>query len=184
MTPSTWPHRSGLRTILHVLERFSQSPDLNLIEHLSRDLKIAVQSPFDLTELERNCREIHTSRCARLVALVSFCFFFAWSVIQYGLYFLSDIISRSDPDEWQVERFLWCGVVHICKGNYLWQENKCNLPINIVCQYGKKIEVRHYFWSQLHIIQYIWFWVCDMSMWGFNSASYWGSWSSMENSKM
>ena len=37
----------------------SQSPDLNLIEHLWRDLKIAVQrrSPSNLTELERICKE-------------------------------------------------------------------------------------------------------------------------------
>jgi transposase len=44
---------------LNVLERPSQSPDLNPIEHLWRDLKIAVQqrSPSNLTELERICRE-------------------------------------------------------------------------------------------------------------------------------
>ncbi|KAK6293211.1 hypothetical protein J4Q44_G00367120 [Coregonus suidteri] len=37
----------------------AKSPDLNLIEHLWRDLKIAVQrrSPSNLTELERICRE-------------------------------------------------------------------------------------------------------------------------------
>jgi transposase len=37
----------------------SQSPDLNPIEHLWRDLKIPVQgySPSNLTELERICRE-------------------------------------------------------------------------------------------------------------------------------
>uniref|UniRef100_A0AAZ3PEN6 Tc1-like transposase DDE domain-containing protein n=1 Tax=Oncorhynchus tshawytscha TaxID=74940 RepID=A0AAZ3PEN6_ONCTS len=44
---------------LNVLEWPSQSPDLNPIEHLWRDLKISVQrhSPSDLTELERICRE-------------------------------------------------------------------------------------------------------------------------------
>ena len=37
----------------------SESLDLNPIEHLWRDLKIAVQqrSPFNLTELERICKE-------------------------------------------------------------------------------------------------------------------------------
>ena len=44
---------------LNVLEWPSQSPDLNLIEHLWRDLNIAVQrcSPANQTELERICRE-------------------------------------------------------------------------------------------------------------------------------
>uniref|UniRef100_A0AAZ3R0A5 Tc1-like transposase DDE domain-containing protein n=1 Tax=Oncorhynchus tshawytscha TaxID=74940 RepID=A0AAZ3R0A5_ONCTS len=44
---------------LNVLEWPSQSPDLNLIEHLLKNLKIAVQrcSPSNLTELERICRE-------------------------------------------------------------------------------------------------------------------------------
>jgi transposase len=44
---------------LNVLEWPCQSPDLNRIEHLWRDLKIAVQqcSPFNLTELGRICRE-------------------------------------------------------------------------------------------------------------------------------
>ena len=44
---------------LNVLEWPSQSRDLNLIKHLWRDLKIAVQqrSPSNLTELERICRE-------------------------------------------------------------------------------------------------------------------------------
>ena len=44
---------------LNVLEWPSQSPDLNTIEHLWRDLKIAVQRrfPSNLTELERICRE-------------------------------------------------------------------------------------------------------------------------------
>ena len=44
---------------LNVLEWPSQSPDLNLIEHLWRDLKIAAQqcSQSNLTELERINRE-------------------------------------------------------------------------------------------------------------------------------
>ena len=47
------------RQCRNVLEWPSQSPDLNPIEHLWRDLKIAVQrhSQFNLTELERICRE-------------------------------------------------------------------------------------------------------------------------------
>ena len=55
---------------LDVLEWPSQSPDLNLIEHLWRDLKIAV--PSNLTELERICREEQEKLpkycCAKLVA--------------------------------------------------------------------------------------------------------------------
>ena len=59
---------------LNVLEWTSQSPDLNPIEHLWRDLKIAVQqrSPTNLAELERICREewekLPKYRCAMLVA--------------------------------------------------------------------------------------------------------------------
>ena len=59
---------------LNVLEWPCQSPDLNPIEHLWRDLKIAVQrrSPSNLTELERICREewekLPKYRCAKLVA--------------------------------------------------------------------------------------------------------------------
>ena len=59
---------------LNVLEWRSQSLDLNPIEHLWRDLKIAVQrrSPSNLTELERICREewekLSKYRCAKLVA--------------------------------------------------------------------------------------------------------------------
>ena len=59
---------------LNVLEWPSQSLDLNPIEHLWRDLKIAVQrrSPSNLTELERSCIEVWEKlpkyRCAKLVA--------------------------------------------------------------------------------------------------------------------
>ena len=59
---------------LNVLEWPSQSPDLNLIEHLWRDLKIAVQqcSPSNLIERGRIFREewekLHKYRCAKLVA--------------------------------------------------------------------------------------------------------------------
>ena len=59
---------------LDVLERTSQSLDLNPIEHLWRDQKIAVQrnSPSNLTKLERICREewnkLPKYRCAKLVA--------------------------------------------------------------------------------------------------------------------
>ena len=58
---------------MNVLEWHGQSPDLNLNEHLWRDLKIAVQrrSPSNLTELERICREEWEKdpkyRCAKLV---------------------------------------------------------------------------------------------------------------------
>ncbi len=51
-----------------------QSPDLNPIEHLWRDLKMAVHQrlPSNLTELERICKEewqrIPKSRCEKLVA--------------------------------------------------------------------------------------------------------------------
>jgi transposase len=59
---------------LNVLECPRQSPDLNPIEHLCRDLKIAVpqHSLFNLTELERIGREewekLPKYRCAKLVA--------------------------------------------------------------------------------------------------------------------
>jgi transposase len=62
---------------LNVLEWPSKSPDLNQIEHLWRDLKIAVQqrSPFNLTELKRICREewetLAKNRCAKLVVSLS-----------------------------------------------------------------------------------------------------------------
>ena len=66
--------RRSLTTSLNVLEWLSQNPDLNPIEHLWRDLKIAVQrrSPSNLTELERICREecekLPKYRCPKLVA--------------------------------------------------------------------------------------------------------------------
>ena len=59
---------------LNVLEWPSQSPDLNPIEHLCSDLKIAVQqrSSSNLIELERIYREewekLPKYRCAKLLA--------------------------------------------------------------------------------------------------------------------
>ena len=59
---------------LNVLEWPSQSLDVNPMEHLWRDPKIAVQqhSPSNLTKLERICREewekLPKYRCAKLVA--------------------------------------------------------------------------------------------------------------------
>ena len=59
---------------LNVLEWPSQRPDLIPIEHLWRDLKIAVQqnSPSNLIELQRICREewekLPKYRCAKLAA--------------------------------------------------------------------------------------------------------------------
>ena len=57
MTLSTQLRQHRRDKSLNVPERSSQSP--NLIEHLWRDLKIAVQqrSPSTLTEIERICRE-------------------------------------------------------------------------------------------------------------------------------
>ncbi|KAG2465704.1 TCB1 transposase, partial [Polypterus senegalus] len=58
---------------VNVLEWPSQSPDLNPIEHLWKDLKMAVHQhfPSNLMELERCCKEEWTKlakdRCAKLV---------------------------------------------------------------------------------------------------------------------
>ncbi len=65
-----WLHNNSVT----VLEWPSQSPDLNPIEHLWRDLKMSVHQrlPSNLTELERICKEkwqrIPKSRCEKLVA--------------------------------------------------------------------------------------------------------------------
>ncbi|KAG2456995.1 TCB1 transposase, partial [Polypterus senegalus] len=62
---------------LNVLEWPRQSPDLNPIEHLWRDLKMAVHRrfPSNLMELERCCKEewakLAKDRCAKLVASYS-----------------------------------------------------------------------------------------------------------------
>ena len=55
---------------LNVLEWPSQRPGLKPLEHLWRDLKIAVQrrSPSNLTELEKICRKLSKYRCTKLVA--------------------------------------------------------------------------------------------------------------------
>ncbi len=65
-----WLHNNSVT----VLEWPSQNPDLNPIEHLWRDLKMAVHQrlPSNLTELERICKEewqrVPKSRCEKLVA--------------------------------------------------------------------------------------------------------------------
>ena len=62
---------------MNVLGWPSQSPDLNPIEHLWRDLKMAVHRhfPSNLMELERCCKEewakLPKDGCAKLVASYS-----------------------------------------------------------------------------------------------------------------
>ncbi|KAG2459935.1 TCB1 transposase, partial [Polypterus senegalus] len=62
---------------VNFLEWPSQSPDVNPIQHLWRDLKMAVhrRSPSNLMELERCCKEewakLAKDRCAKLVASYS-----------------------------------------------------------------------------------------------------------------
>ena len=76
MTQNIWPRqqRSGSkRSILKVLEWPSQSPDLNPIENLWRELKlwVAKRQPRNLKDLERICKEewtkIPPKICANLL---------------------------------------------------------------------------------------------------------------------
>ena len=75
--PSTISKECLQDNSVNVLEWPSQSPDLNPIEHLWRDLKMAVHRrfPSNLMELERCCKEecakLPKDRCAKLVALYS-----------------------------------------------------------------------------------------------------------------
>ena len=71
--PNTIPQEWVRDNSVNVLERPTQRPGINPIEHLVRELKMAVhqQSLSNLTELEGICREewpkIPKSRCAKLI---------------------------------------------------------------------------------------------------------------------
>ena len=75
MTSNIQPSNTGWlqNNYVKVLVWLSQSPDLNPIGNLWKDLKIAVHrpSPSNLTELEKICKEecekIPKSRCAKLI---------------------------------------------------------------------------------------------------------------------
>ncbi len=68
------PAKLSYRGRRALVREVKKSPDLNPIEHLWRDLKMAVHQrlPSNLTELERICKEewqrIPKSRCEKLVA--------------------------------------------------------------------------------------------------------------------
>ncbi len=76
MTQNTRPRqqRRGSRRSIKVLVWPSQSPDLNPIENLWRELKVRVakRQPRNLNDLERICKEewdkIPPEKCANLVA--------------------------------------------------------------------------------------------------------------------